>query len=638
MPKLISVEEIRSRKLFIEKNKNIKILTDSFSFMNDVVSCLCGVCGNEWETFFYNLHGGTGCPLCKKKTNSEKNRRTKEEFDLLIDRLKKRNIILNLNYLDYVGDKQKLKFTCGICGNEWETRLTNVVGGTGCTECARNLVKCLHSRTESKFIEDKNFILEKRNISVLLDFCDYKKGTQKVKCLCNNCGNIWESMFDGLVSLSRGCPKCKIEKLKNSFYISQNEFFTLKEKLFDYFIIVKSDYSFYLETKKVECECSECGYRWEGKLLKTAKRNKCPKCLKSELNTRMRKTDAEYQSDLNRLLESGVEVITPYQEYINAKTKLQCVCRKCNSKWAAPLNSLLGGFGCLQCSLRDSKFEKGFIEFLQSVGNFRINRNDRDVLDRKEIDVYLSEYKIGFELHGLYWHSEKFKKEQNNICKIKFWKAKEKNIKLIQIFEDEWKFKQDIVKKSVLYRLGMVENKISTRKCTVIWMNEENKKEFVEFVNRNHVSGWTNCKLALGLMFENKIVSVLSFRKPFTKKYDSSTVEIARFCSDLDYVISGSLSKLLSGFIKSCYCTDINKILTYADLRFGCGEIYLKNGFEFCGETLANYYYTDFKQRFNRFKFRAQKPKTEKEVAEENNVFKIYDAGSYIYMKTIIRE
>lgn len=638
MPKLISAEEICSRKLFIEKNKNIKILTDDFSFMNDVVSCSCGVCGNEWETFFYNLHDGRGCPICGKKTISEKNKRSREAFDLLIDGLKKRNIILNLDYSDYVGDKQKLKFACDVCGNEWETRLTNVVGGTGCTECARKLVKCLHSRTESKFIEDKNFILEKRNISVLLDFCDYKKGTQKVKCLCNNCGNMWESMFDGLVSLNRGCPKCKIEKHKKSFFVSQLEFNVEINRLSNSSIVVDSDFSFYLETKMVGCRCIECGHKWSEKFLTAMRRDKCPKCLKRELNTKMRKTEDEFKSDLLNLIKSNIDVITPYGEYINAKTKLLCRCCKCRSEWIAPLNSLLSGFGCLQCSLRDSKFEREFVEFLQVIGISNIDKNNREVLGKKEIDVYLPDYNIGFELHGLYWHSEKFKKEDNNVCKTKFWKAQEKGIKLTQIFEDEWKFKRNIVEKNIIYSLGLSQNKISARQCSVVWSDKDNKKDFIDFVNNNHISGWTNCKFAVGLKHEDRIVSVLSFRKSFVKKYDKTTIEIARFCNDINYIVNGSFAKLLKAFIDSDNSLNFNKVLTYADLRFGTGNIYLKNGFEFMGETLANYYYTDFKNRFNRFKFRAQKPKTEKEVAEENNVFKIYDAGSYIYMKTIIRE
>ena len=44
------------------------------------------------------------------------------------------------------------------------------------------------------------------------------------------------------------------------------------------------------------------------------------------------------------------------------------------------------------------------------------------------------------------------------------------------------------------------------------------------------------------------------------------------------------------------------------------------------------YFYTDGYKRFNRFKFRAKNGKTEKLIAEENNLYKIYDCGSDVFM------
>ena len=48
---------------------------------------------------------------------------------------------------------------------------------------------------------------------------------------------------------------------------------------------------------------------------------------------------------------------------------------------------------------------------------------------------------------------------------MKYNLCKDKNIKLIQFFEDEWVYKYDIVKSMILNKIGKTENKIYGRKC-----------------------------------------------------------------------------------------------------------------------------------------------------------------------------
>jgi hypothetical protein len=75
--------------------------------------------------------------------------------------------------------------------------------------------------------------------------------------------------------------------------------------------------------------------------------------------------------------------------------------------------------------------------------------------------------------------------------------------------------------------------------------------------------------------------------------------------------------------------------LTYSDLRFGEGDIYGNNGFVLTGTTAPDYYYTDFEDRYNRFKFRANEGRSEKDIAAENGVCKIFGIGSNIYQRSI---
>ena len=73
-------------------------------------------------------------------------------------------------------------------------------------------------------------------------------------------------------------------------------------------------------------------------------------------------------------------------------------------------------------------------------------------------------------------------------------------------------------------------------------------------------------------------------------------------------------------------------LLSYADLRHGTGNVYRACGFEFVQENAKNYWYTDGKQRFDRFKFRAQAGKSEKEVVEEAGVRPCFGCGNNVFL------
>lgn len=380
-----------------------------------------------------------------------------------------------------------------------------------------------------------------------------------------------------------------------------------------------------------------CGDIFEKKLLIIAKKDSCSKCLKEKISVGYRKSEEAFLSDIKNLYNRNVEVLTPYSGYINAKTKLNCRCLKCGNEWSVCLNSLLSGVGCLPCSLRDFYLEKDFVEILCELGVKNIERNNRVILGGKEIDVYLPDYKIGFELNGLYWHSDKFVIGRRGALQEKFMLAEGAGVRMFQVFEDEIKNKRDLVKFFVAHKIKNGLKTINTRSCSVVELDQKNKNIFKEFVEKNHISGWTNCKFSFALMYNGEIVSVISFRRPFTKKY-KDTIEVARFCCQSGKVVPGAFGKLYKFFVNSRHSNGFKSVLSYADLRFGNGGIYLNNGFEFIGKTDPNYFYTNFKSRFHRFHYRAKNGKTEKQVAENEGVHKIYDAGSYIFLKNIISQ
>ena len=131
---------------------------------------------------------------------------------------------------------------------------------------------------------------------------------------------------------------------------------------------------------------------------------------------------------------------------------------------------------------------------------------------------------------------------------------------------------------------------------------------------------------------EGELVEVISVRKPIQKKH-GNVLEISRLATKINTIVSGGASRLLSRVFEYASLNGYEGILTYSDNRFGDGLVYEKSGFTFIGETGINYFYTNGFIRYDRFKYRAQPGKTEKQVAIENNVHIVWGAAHKIWLK-----
>lgn len=208
---------------------------------------------------------------------------------------------------------------------------------------------------------------------------------------------------------------------------------------------------------------------------------------------------------------------------------------------------------------------------------------------------------------------------------------------LFHIFKDEWQDKRTICESMIISRLKQSTNKIAARKCTVSVVDKALAREFFD---KSHIAGNTPCGTVFGLFYESRLVSALGLRNPVQKKYDlgkdgsvaQKTIEIGRFASEPFSNVMGGFSKLLSHAKEWALGQGYTQILTYADLRFGVGNTYMKAGFQQLGPSPLDYWYSDGHKRMFRFKFRAQNGLTEKEYAQSCNVFRVYGCGSMKFL------
>lgn len=270
-------------------------------------------------------------------------------------------------------------------------------------------------------------------------------------------------------------------------------------------------------------------------------------------------------------------------------------------------------------------------DFLDSLG-IEFIKNDRKILNGKELDFYIPSKNIAIEFNELYWHSELFKNKNYHIEKTKM--CLDKGIQLIHIWEDDWKHKTSIIKNMIRSKLGLIKNSIGARKCEV---REVNNAKAKEFLNLNHIQGYVPARTKLGLWYKDELVGLLTLGKTRSVTgLDGNDWELYRFAVKDGYTVPGGFSKLLSHFVKN---NSVDKIITYSSLDYSTGQVYLKNGFTLNKITSPGYYWVIDGFKHHRYNFRkdklvkegADKNKSESQIMSERGYWKIWDSGNLKY-------
>ena len=278
--------------------------------------------------------------------------------------------------------------------------------------------------------------------------------------------------------------------------------------------------------------------------------------------------------------------------------------------------------------------EQELLLYIQNIYNGKIIENDRKLLEGKELDIYLPKKKLAFEFNGVYWHSDIYKEKDYHYNKSI--SCLGKGVQLIHIWEDDWKYKKDIVKNLIRGKLGLHTNKINARDCVV---KEINPKTAKEFCDTYHIQGYTSSQVKLGLYKRNQLVMVCLFakkRRLIGRKPKEGEWELSRMCSPFDTHVRGGASKLLKHFVK---LYRPKTIITFADLSVSNGGVYEKMGFEKEHIVSPTYYWTMMDIRLPRYRFQksnlvecVEHPElTEDEVMRNRGYVKCWDAGKIKY-------
>lgn len=321
---------------------------------------------------------------------------------------------------------------------------------------------------------------------------------------------------------------------------------------------------------------------------------------------------------------SKIEYIKKYGTNLvsqNLHKKLSCAAKEVNKTLEATY---------------ESNAEKEIKEFIKGLGLSA--KKDKKTLEGAELDILVKEKNLAIEYNGLYWHQEHFGKTKYYHLK-KTEECAQKNIKLLQIFEDEFILHKGIVFAEIKHILKMEENlyKIELKKCEV---KEINKNEAQAFLEKYNLQGFSSSTVYLGSFYNGELIGIMTFVKGNPTQWC-----LNRFSINFAYEAQGIYKKLFSYFISHYNPSEIK---TFADRRWtfeSNNNLYTQLGFELKETLPPNYRYYNPKvsryTRLQKFSFRKQLlhkkyglplSMTETEMAQALGYDRIWDCGLYKYV------
>jgi hypothetical protein len=248
---------------------------------------------------------------------------------------------------------------------------------------------------------------------------------------------------------------------------------------------------------------------------------------------------------------------------------------------------------------RSNSYELFICNMLDAI-DIKYIRNDRTILNGKELDFYLPDYNLAIECNGIFWHSELMGKD-------KFYHLNKTNqcaslgIQLMHFWDYQMDSNGALIESMIMHKLGQCKYKFGARNTVVA---DINPATYRAFLNDNHLQPAINSKIKKGLFHNDTLVSVMGVGK---SRFESNTLELHRFATKQSYAVAGAASKLLNACIRDVDTTAYNKIVSYADQDISFGNLYTQLGFVKIHYTGPSFFYFKNRTVYNRIKFQKHK-------------------------------
>lgn len=434
----LTVREIHS--YIVEHFPNLKILTPKalLSARNgDYIDLYCPKHDYTFKKTFNKMkHANQGCKYCGRENIGNKLRKPLKQIKKDLKELYNNNLpyeILSTEQ-EYQENYPNLKLKCKSCNKIFYNTQIVLLQGVICADCG-------HKRGAEK----QRFTLEQvrqklKDLGWKLLSKHYETNQTPLQAQCLECGAIYVKTYNKFQS--RGCKNCADialigqERLDISQSLKQLTIKTIKERVAEVssdIEIISKEYLLKSEggDAKVACKCRNCGREWRAEPSNLFQGQGCRVCRNKQGRDKVRWHYNEVQTYLKEN-KRNIKLLTLHLKNMRTLVKLKCL--NCNNIWQARLTNVIHhNSGCPRCCLVQSTPE---LEIQDIFSDFKIITNSRKIIAPYEVDIYIPKLKLAIEFNGTYWHSIYFKDKDYHITKTLL--AKQKGIKLIHIFDDEW--------------------------------------------------------------------------------------------------------------------------------------------------------------------------------------------------------
>lgn len=507
--------------------------------------------------------------------------------------------------------------------HKWSARVQNrTTAGSGCPLCPR----------EKKTFEPLDNLL--RSEMVVPDKTLSKRSSLPVlwRCSLNHewLASPWSRAVQGT-----GCPYCSNRRVLPGFNDLATTHPSIASQLDD--PGVASSALVAGSNREVTWRCEQ-GHTWRAKVVQrtrvTAAREKgsgCPTCAGrvalagfNDLATISPDLAAQWADDERQPTE-----VTRGSAY---RALWQC---DKGHQWTAAVTDRVGkGNGCPSCDATRfvSTAENEILAYVTSIFDGKVQQSVRSIPGIRELDIYLPSRHFAIEYNGIYFHSEaKGRGREYHAEKVAACKAA--GIRLIQVWEDDWRERREIVKRMLAHKLGLSQQaRIPTRATTPASITKSQAKKFLD---ENHIQGWTSGTHYLALLHHEQPVAVMVLKK--TDK-TGLVLRLERFATSAS--VPGGQSKLIRHAERTI--AGWEALVTFADLEVSDGNLYEQSGWVKDGELPPDYRYAIQGRREHKFNYRLRRfsrdpalmyeeGKTEKELAALNGLWRVWDSGKIRY-------
>jgi hypothetical protein len=270
-------------------------------------------------------------------------------------------------------------------------------------------------------------------------------------------------------------------------------------------------------------------------------------------------------------------------------TKWYCEC-DCGGSAECTTYNLLSGNSttCGDCGHINHSGSQAEHDIASLFSEFTVLK-DREILEGKEIDVYIPELKLGIEYNGSPFHASinaSYCDKVSNYHLDKFLLAKAKGVHLINIFDVDWENKRGKII-DYLYSLQGKNKRIYARDCILKTIRKDEASIFIE---KYHLQGAfkSTMKINYGLFYDDDLVAVMSFGDRRMKLVKEGYYELHRYCVKSGIYIVGGAEKLLKAFEREYNPVSL---FTYSDNDYFTGSVYARLGFAYLEQCKPDYYW-----------------------------------------------